>query len=71
MALRTPAVPYAGVRPVVGVAVTLALHALVFVLASTHLGALKDGADPPRREQTITLCGRRFEHAEFWPVSKY
>lgn len=55
MALRTPAVPYAGVRPVVGVAVTLALHALVFVLASTHLGALTDGADPPRREQAITL----------------
>ena len=55
MALRTPAVPYAGVRPVVGLTVTLALHALVFVLASTHWGALEDGADPPPREQTITL----------------
>lgn len=55
MALRTPAVPYAGVRPVVGLTVTLALHALVFVLASTHWGALKDGADLPPREQTITL----------------
>ena len=55
MALRTPAVTYAGVRPVVGLTVTLALHALVFVLASTHWGALEDGADPPPREQTITL----------------
>ncbi len=55
MALRTPAVLYAGIRPVVGLAVTLALHALVFVLASTHWGALKDRPDPPPREQTITL----------------
>jgi hypothetical protein len=55
LALRTPAVPYAGVRPVVGLTVPLALHALVFVLASTHWGALEDGADPPPREQTITL----------------
>lgn len=55
MALRTPAVPYSGVSPVVGVAVTVALHALVFVLASTHWGALEAEADPPPREQTITL----------------
>ena len=55
MALRTPPVPYAGVRPVVGLTVTLALHALVFVLACTHWGALEDGADPRPREQTITL----------------
>ncbi len=55
MALRTPAVPYAGVHPVVGVAVTVALHALVVVLASTHWGALEDELDPPPREQAITL----------------
>jgi hypothetical protein len=55
LALRTPAVPYAGVRPVLGLTVTLALHALVFVLASTHWRALEDDADPPPREQTITL----------------
>ncbi len=55
MALRTPAAPYAGVRPVVGLVVSVALHALVFVLAFTHLGANKDEADPPTREQSITL----------------
>lgn len=55
MALRTPAVPYAGVRPAVGVAVTLALHALVFAFAFAYLGAPQDQPDPPPREQTITL----------------
>lgn len=55
MALRTPAVPYAGVRPVVGLSISLALHAVVFMLASTHLGALKDRPDLPPRERTITL----------------
>ncbi|MBA4177414.1 MAG: hypothetical protein C0505_12785 [Leptothrix sp. (in: Bacteria)] len=36
-------------------ALTLAWHALAFVLASTHQGALEDRPDPPPREQTITL----------------
>lgn len=59
MAVRTPAVPYAGVRPVVGGAITLAMHALVFVLASTNLDALKRRPDPPPREQTITFLTLR------------
>jgi len=55
LATRTDAVPYAGVRPVVGLAISLALHALVFALAFTHLGALTDKTDPPAREQKITV----------------
>jgi len=47
--------PHARVRPVVGLAVTLALHALVFALAFTHLGALTDKTDPRAREQKITV----------------
>lgn len=55
MATRTDAVPYAGVRPVVGLAITLALHALVFTLAFTHFGALTDKTDPQAREQKVTV----------------
>ena len=55
LATRTDAVPYAGVRPVVGLAISLVLHALVFALAFTHLGALRDKTDPPAREQKVTV----------------
>ena len=47
--------PYAGVRPVAGLAISLALHALVFIGASTHLGAARDRTDPPAREPTVTV----------------
>jgi hypothetical protein len=56
---RTPAVPNAGIRPVVGLTLSLALHALVLMLASTHLGALKDRPEPQPPEQTITLLDLR------------
>jgi len=59
LALRTPAVPYAGVSPAVGIAVTLALHALFFALAFMQLGALKEPTGPLPREQTITLLDLR------------
>ncbi len=49
------AAPYAGVRPVVGLAISLALHALVFTLAFTHLGAPTEKPDLPPREQTVTV----------------
>jgi len=47
--------PHARVRPVVGLAITLALHALVFAQAFTQLGAIMDKADPRAREQQITV----------------
>jgi len=47
--------PHARVRPVVGLAITLALHALVFGLAFTQLGAIPDKADPRACEQQITV----------------
>jgi hypothetical protein len=46
---------HARVRSVVGLAITLALHALVFALAFTQLGAITDKADPRAREQQITV----------------
>jgi hypothetical protein len=55
LATRTDAVPYAGVRPVVGLAITLGLHALAFTLAFTHFGALTDKTGPPAREQKVTV----------------
>lgn len=67
MAQRTPAVPYVAVSPVVGLGVTLAIHVLVFVLASTHRGALSDGSDAPPREQVITLLDLRPPEPE-WHV---
>ena len=45
----------ARVRSVVGLAISLALHALVFALAFTQLGAITDKADPRAREQQITV----------------
>jgi TonB family protein len=59
LAPRTDAVPYAGVRPVVGLAISLALHALVFTLAFTHFGTLTDKTDPPAREQKVTVLHLR------------
>jgi hypothetical protein len=47
------------VRHVVGLAITLALHALVFALAFTQLGAITDKADPRAREQQITVLHMR------------
>ncbi|MBE0548991.1 MAG: energy transducer TonB [Rubrivivax sp.] len=55
MAARLHVGPYAGVRPVVGLAISLALHALVFALAFTSIGALTDKADPPAREPRVTV----------------
>jgi hypothetical protein len=55
VALRSPAAPYAGVQPVVGLAISLALHALVFGLAFTNLSALTDKPDPPASEQQVTV----------------
>ena len=55
MAVRSPVGPYARVRPVVGLAISLALHALVFTLAFTHLGALTDKTDSRAREQKVTV----------------
>jgi hypothetical protein len=46
---------YVGVRPVVGLAISLALHALVFTLGFTHLGAPTDKPDPPARKQKLTV----------------
>jgi hypothetical protein len=43
------------VRTVVGLAITLALHALVFALAFTPFGATTDKANPRAREQQITV----------------
>jgi hypothetical protein len=43
------------VRPVVGLAISLALHALVFALAFTHLGAPTDKTDSRAREQKVTV----------------
>jgi TonB family protein len=47
--------PQTLVRPVVGLAITLALHALVFALAFTQLGATRDKTDPRTREKQITV----------------
>jgi hypothetical protein len=52
---RIHAGTYAGVRPVVGLAISLALHALVFALAFTRLGVLTDKSAPPAREQQVTV----------------
>lgn len=55
MAVRSLVGPHARVRPVVGLAISLALHALVFALAFTHLGALTDKTDSRAREQKLTV----------------
>ncbi len=54
-AVRSPAVPYAGVRPVVGLAISLALHALVFGLVFTNVSELADKPDPPASERRVTV----------------
>lgn len=55
MSVRSLDGPHARVRSVVGMAITLALHALAFTLAFTQLGAITDKADPRAREQQITV----------------
>lgn len=47
--------PHARVRPVVGLAITLALHALVIALAFTRLGSITDRAETRAREQQVTV----------------
>lgn len=53
--MPTHAGPYAGVRPVVGLAISLALHALVFALAFTNMAAITDKRAQPAREQQVTV----------------
>lgn len=55
MAVRSLVGPNARVRPVVGLAISLALHALVFTLAFTHFGALTDKTDSRARDQKVTV----------------
>ena len=55
LALRIDAGTFSGVRPVIGLAISLALHALVFTLAFAHFGALKDKPSPIAREQQVTV----------------
>lgn len=55
VAVRSAAAPYAGVRPVVGLAISLALHVLVFALAFTNISALTDKRGLPAREQPVTV----------------
>lgn len=51
--------PYARVRPVVGLAITLALHAVVLALAFTQFGAITDQTRSRAREQQITVLHLR------------
>ena len=44
-----------GVRPVAGLAISLALHVLLFIGALTHLSAARDKPDPSAREPAITV----------------
>jgi len=55
LATRTQAVPHAGVKPVVGLAISLALHALVFALAFAHLAKITDKTDSRAPEQRVTV----------------
>lgn len=47
--------PQSGVGPVVGLVISLGLHALVFTLVFTHFGALTDKPNAPAREQRFTV----------------
>jgi TonB family protein len=51
LAIRTRAMPYVGVRPAFGLAVSLALHGLLFALAAAHRSTGKPGR--PAGEQTV------------------
>jgi hypothetical protein len=60
--------PVSGVQPLVGLAVSMALHALLFTVAFTHFGTLPDKPDPSTREQRVTVlylrppeCWRRLK----------
>ncbi len=53
--LRDRSTPRGGLPAVVGLLVSLALHALVFVGAFTHLGATPDKAESPARELAVTV----------------
>jgi hypothetical protein len=47
--------PQTGVGPVVGLAISLGLHALVLTLVVTHFGALTDKPNAPAREQRVMV----------------
>jgi hypothetical protein len=47
--------PGSGLQPLVGLAISLALHALVFALAFAPFGARTDKPNPPAHEQRVTL----------------
>ena len=53
--IRDRSKPGRGLPAVVGLLVSLALHALVFVVAFTHLGVPPNKAGLPAREQTVTV----------------
>ncbi|MCK6425996.1 MAG: energy transducer TonB [Burkholderiaceae bacterium] len=55
MVARPGADPFVGARPVVGLAISLALHALVIVGAVTHLGSQRGPSEAPAREPTVTV----------------
>ena len=55
MALRVHAWTSAGGRPAVGLALSLALHALVFIGAFTHPGTAEDKPDRLTRDQPVTV----------------
>jgi hypothetical protein len=55
LAARSLVGPHARVRPVAGLIISLALHALVFVMAIAHLGAITDKTDSRAREQKVAV----------------
>jgi hypothetical protein len=55
LAVRSLVGPHARVRPVVGLASSLALHAVVFALAFTHRGAITEKTVPRAREPQVTV----------------
>lgn len=57
--LRDWSTPRCALPARLGLLVSLALHALVFVAAFTHVSATPDKADPPARGQIVTVLTTR------------
>ena len=66
---RGPGWPRAGVRPAVGLVVSLALHALVVALAFMGIGAPADKQEPPARDKEITVLYIRPPGSEPEPLA--